>query len=155
MTQENEVAGYLPPSKEQFAAASLLVARFAERWKKPDADALRDLMHPDTKNLIPPMVQPGDREAVVEHFRSVLKMVPDMTLEVVRWAPTGDAVLLEWQANATVAGQSLTWSGVDRFNIRGDRMYEANVYWDTRDLAEKMGAAVARAQAKVQAKSGQ
>lgn len=143
----SEQVGYIPPTQEQLAAAESLVARFAERWRNPDADALRDLMHPDTSNLIPPMTQPGDREAVVEHFRGVLRMVPDMSLEVVRWAPTGDAVFVEWRASATVAGQPLSWSGVDRFNIRGDRMYEASVYWDTRGLAERMGAAVARAQA--------
>ena len=141
-----EQTSYVPPSDDQLAAAKSLVARFAERWRKPEADAFRDLMHPDTSNLIPPMAQPGDREAVVEHFRGVLGLVPDMSLKVVRWAPTGDAVLVEWQASATVAGQPLSWSGVDRFNIRGDRMYEASVYWDTRGLAERMGAAVARAQ---------
>jgi hypothetical protein len=41
-----------------------------------------------------------------------------------------------------VAGHSLTWTGVDRFNIRGDRMYEAMVYWDTNGLAGRIAAAV-------------
>ncbi|MCK1323550.1 nuclear transport factor 2 family protein [Bradyrhizobium sp. 156] len=141
---------YDAPSSAQLAAAEDLVNRFAARWAKPDADALRDLMHPDTRNLIPPMTEPGNREAVVEHFRGVLKMLPDLRLEVIRWAPTGDAVLIEWRAIASVAGQSLTWTGVDRFNIRGDAMYEASVYWDTRGLAEKMGAIVAAAQAAAQ-----
>jgi ketosteroid isomerase-like protein len=136
---------YVAPDAEQLAAAQDIVARFAERWDKPDADSLRDLMHPDTQNLIPPMAQPGDREAVVEHFRGVLKMLPDLRIEVVRWAPTGDAVLVEWRATATVARQPLSWTGVDRFNVRGDRMYEARVYWDTRGLAERIAAAAQRA----------
>jgi predicted SnoaL-like aldol condensation-catalyzing enzyme len=101
-------------------------------------------MHPDTQNLIPPMAHPGDREAVVEHFRGVLKMLPDLRIQVVRWAPTGDAVMIEWKATATVAGQPLSWTGVDRFNVRGDRMYEARVYWDTRGLAERMAIAAAQ-----------
>jgi ketosteroid isomerase-like protein len=137
---------YVPPSAEQLAAAKDIVARFAERWDRPDADSLRDLMHPDTQNLIPPMAQPGDREAVVQHFKGVLKMFPDMRIEVVRWAPTGDVVMIEWKATASVAGQLFVWTGVDRFNIRGDRMYEARVYWDTRGLAERMTAAVQKAQ---------
>lgn len=136
------VKAYAPPSEEQFAAAASLVSRFADRWARPNADDLRDLMHPDTQNLIPPMAAPGDREQVVEHFRGVLQMLPDLRLEVVRWAPTGDAVMIEWRATATIAGQPLSWTGVDRFNIRGERMYEARVYWDTRGLAERMGAAV-------------
>jgi ketosteroid isomerase-like protein len=103
------------------------------------------MMHPDTQNLIPPMARPGDREAVVEHFKGVLKMLPDLLIEVIRWAPTGDAVIIEWKATATVAGQPLSWTGVDRFNVRGDRMYQANVYWDTRGLAERIAAAVQKA----------
>ncbi|HET7330011.1 nuclear transport factor 2 family protein [Dyella sp.] len=139
---ETSCHGYLAPTEQQLAAAKDLVARFAARWSKPDADSLRDLMHADTSNLIPPMAAPGDREAVVEHFRAVLNRLPDLRIEVVRWAPTGDAVLLEWRATASVAGQPLAWTGVDRFNIRGDRMYEGRVYWDTRGVAERMAAAL-------------
>jgi ketosteroid isomerase-like protein len=133
---------YLAPTPAQLEAAQDLVARFAARWDRPDADSLRDLMHPDTQNLIPPMTSPGDREAVVELFRGVLRMLPDMRLEVIRWAPTGDSVMIEWRATATVAGQVLSWTGVDRFGIRGDRMYEGHVYWDTRALAERVALAI-------------
>jgi ketosteroid isomerase-like protein len=89
----------------------------------------------------PPKTEPRDREAVVEHFRGGLSRLPDLRIEVIRWAPTGDAVLVDWRATASVAGEPLAWTGVDRFNIRGDRMYEAKVYWDTRGLAERMAAA--------------
>jgi len=41
-----------------------------------DADSLRDLMHPDTRNLIPPMTEPGDSETVVERFRGELNRLP-------------------------------------------------------------------------------
>ncbi|WP_369719552.1 nuclear transport factor 2 family protein [Bradyrhizobium sp. LLZ17] len=140
---------YVAPTAGQLAAARDIVARFAEKWDKPSADALRDLMHPETQNLIPPMTAPGNREAVVEHFRDVLRRLPDLRLEVVRWAPTDDAVMIEWQATASVAGQPLAWSGVDRFNVRGDRIYQANVYWDTRGLAERMAAVVAKTSAGV------
>jgi ketosteroid isomerase-like protein len=140
--ESRAVQGYAPPTEQQLAAAREIVARFAARWDRPDADSLRDLMHPDTRNLIPPMAEPGDRETVVEHFRGVLSRLPDLRVEVIRWAPTGDVVLVEWQATASVAGQPLTWTGVDRFNIRGDRMYEARVYWDTRGVAERMAAAL-------------
>ena len=99
-------------------------------------------MHADTRNLIPPMTEPADRERVVEHFRGVLQRLPDLRIEIIRWAPTGDAVLLEWKAQATVAGRAVSWTGVDRFSIRGDRMYEATVYWDTRKVADRMAAAM-------------
>ncbi|MGR4862812.1 nuclear transport factor 2 family protein [Caulobacter sp. LARHSG274] len=138
-------AAYQAPTPAQIAAAQDWVARFEVRWAKPDADALRDLMHPDTRNLIPPMAAPGDRETVVEHFRNVLAMLPDFRLRVVRWAPSGDTVMIEWEGAATVAGKPLTWRGVDRISLRGDRMYEGQVYWDTRSLAEQMQAAMTAA----------
>jgi ketosteroid isomerase-like protein len=111
-------------------------------------------MHPDTQNLIPPMTVPANREGVVEHFRQVLQQLPDLRVEVIRWAPTGDAVLVEWRARASVAGVPLEWQGVDRFNVRGGRMYQAQVYWDTRAVAEQMAGAVQRAKREAAA-SGQ
>jgi len=137
---------YLPPTEQQLRDACAIVERFAQRWQRPIADELRDLMHADTRNLIPPMTVPADRQGVVEHFRQVLQRLPDLRVEVVRWAPTGDAVLIEWRARASVGGEALEWQGVDRFNVRGDRMYQAQVYWDTRAVAERMAEAMRRAQ---------
>jgi len=96
---------------------------------------MRDLMHPDTQNLIPPMATPADREGVVQLFAQVLEQLPDLRIEVLRWAPTGDAVMLEWSASATVGSKFLTWQGVDRVCLREDRTYQGQVYWDTRRLA--------------------
>ena len=138
---------FAPPTEAQLAAARIVVSRFAAQWARVDADALRELMHADTRNLIPPMREAGDREAVVELFRGVLAQLPDLRITVIRWAPTGDAVMIEWQATATLAGRPLSWMGVDRFNIRGERMYQGQVYWDTRGLAERMAETVQAAQA--------
>lgn len=145
--QSDVLKAYKPPTEQQLAAARDLVKRFAAIWSRPTADALRDLMHPDTQNLIPPMTQPGDREAVVEHFRHALTRLPDLRVDVVRWAPTDDAVLLEWEASASVGGRPISWMGVDRVNIRGDRVYQSNVYWDTRGVAERLAKLVLEAQA--------
>ena len=143
--QSRAHAAFTAPTPEQLAAARDIVGRFAARWSRPAADDLRDLMHADTRNLIPPMSEPADREGVIEHFRAVLRQLPDLRIEVERWAPTGDAVMIEWKANATVAGKPLSWSGVDRFNVRGQRIYQGMVYWDTRALADRMAAAIAQA----------
>jgi hypothetical protein len=59
---------YQPPSEAQVSAAPAWISRFADRWKRLDVDALRDLMHPDTRNLIPPMKAPADPEGVISHF---------------------------------------------------------------------------------------
>lgn len=137
---------YVAPTPEQLEAAQVFVNRWADRWNRPVAEGLRDLMHPDTRNLIPPMTQPADREGVVNHFAEVLRRLPDLRLDVLRWAPTGDTVMIEWRANATVAGRRLHWTGVDVMRVRGDRTYAAEVYWDTRKLDQQLSAAVEAAQ---------
>lgn len=138
----HQLHGYVMPTEEQLSAAIHFVDRFARVWNKPDADSLRSLMHSDTQNLIPPMRVPADREGVVEHFRVLLQRLPDLRLEIVRWAPTADSVMIEWQAMATLGLRSLRWRGVDRFRLRGDRTVEAQVYWDTRRLEEQMSEAM-------------
>lgn len=54
---------------------------------------------------------------------------PNLLLVVV---VTGDTVMIEWKATATVARKVISWTAVDRFAIRGGRMYEGRVCWGTR-----------------------
>ena len=137
---------FTPPTQAQLEAAYAVVDRFAAVWAKPDLEGFRSLMHEDTRNLIPPMTEPANREGVVAHFAQTLAQLPDLRVAVIRWAPTGESVLIEWRATATVMNQPVSWTGVDRFALRGDRMYEARVYWDTRQVAQMIGAIVQSAQ---------
>jgi len=118
------------------AAAASWVAQFRAHWRDGNIDRLRELMHPDTQNLIPPMREPADREGVIAMFKQTLERMPDLRLEVIRWAASGDAVFLEWAATATVAGRPIRWQGVDRVRLRDGRTFEGQVYWDTRRVAE-------------------
>jgi ketosteroid isomerase-like protein len=131
---------YVAPTQQQLEAAQAFVNRWADRWSRPDPDALRELMHADTKNLIPPMTEPADREGVVRHFAAVLRRLPDLRLDVLRWGLTGDTVMIEWRANATAMGQQLQWTGVDVMRLRGERTYAAEVYWDTRKVDQQISA---------------
>jgi ketosteroid isomerase-like protein len=139
---------FTSPTEAQLKDAYAAVDRFSAVWAKPDLDGIRSLMHEDTRNLIPPMTEPANREGVVTYFAQTLGQLPDLTVTVIRWAPTGDSVLVEWRANATVAGQPISWTGVDRFGVRGNRMYEARVYWDTRQVAEMIASIVQAATAR-------
>ena len=133
---------FTPPSPEQLAAAADWVARFEQKWQNPDPEDLADLMHADTQNLIPPMTKPANRQEVIAFFRSQLALVPGFKIEVVRWAPTGDTVMIEWEATATIGQRTLTWRGVDRVSLRDGRTYQGQVFWDTRRVAEEIAAAV-------------
>jgi ketosteroid isomerase-like protein len=98
-------------------------------------------LHPDTKNLYPPMKAPANAEGVIQWFRETSARLPDLRLEVVRWAPCGDHVLIEWSATASIGGKPFTWQGVDRFTLKGDRCIEGRVYYDTQLLRETIATA--------------
>jgi ketosteroid isomerase-like protein len=125
-----------------YEAAEKWVAGFAEHWSSPEPDRLRELMHPDTRNRIPPMKEPADREGVVAHFKDVLRQLPTLRLEVERWAVAGDAVFVEWTARARVGTRELSWRGIDRVRLRDGRTYEGEAFWDTRALAELVADAI-------------
>lgn len=123
-------------TEAQRAAAARWVTGFAKRWSPIDPEALRDLMHSDTRNLIPPMTSPVDADGVVAHFKQVAAQVPGLRLAVTRWATAGDAVFVEWLATAQLGGRTLEWRGIDRVLLRGDRTYAGEAFWDTRRVAE-------------------
>jgi predicted SnoaL-like aldol condensation-catalyzing enzyme len=84
---------------------------------------------------------------VVRHFNEVVRQLPDISVAVQRWALAGETVMIEWRAMATIATQAVSWTGVDVMRLRGDRMFEAQVYWDTRGTAERMASAARAATA--------
>jgi predicted SnoaL-like aldol condensation-catalyzing enzyme len=127
---------YQPPNQSQLEAAESWVALFSNGWRPLNPDALREGMQPDTQNLIPPMSSPANQDGVVAHFREVLKLLPDLSLKVIRWAPVADSILIEWEASATRASKSLEWRGVDRVSLVDGKTYESQAYWDTRKVAE-------------------
>ncbi len=140
---QTAVARFEPPTDPQLREARKFVGKYAEGWNGSpvSVEDLRDQMHSDTRMLIPPMTEPAGRDAVVSHFAGVLQRIPDLKLEVIRWAPTGDVVFVEWKARATVGGQLVSWTGVDRFRLSGDLQIEGQAYWDTLGLEAKVAAA--------------
>jgi len=86
------------------------------------------------------MTAPGDREGVIAHFKQVIAQLPQLKLEVVRWAASGDAVFVEWVATAPMGPRTLTWRGIDRVRLRDGRTYEGEAFWDTRRVAEQFAA---------------
>jgi predicted SnoaL-like aldol condensation-catalyzing enzyme len=107
------------------------VERFAAFWRSPTPEGCIELMHPEARSFYPGMDVPQDRDGIVAWFRTTLGMMPDLRLQVLRWAATGDAVMIEWRASATIRDLAATWDGVDRFRLRGDQAIEGRVYFDT------------------------
>ncbi|WP_320672058.1 nuclear transport factor 2 family protein [Patulibacter defluvii] len=133
-------AGAPLPSIPAFVEAAGFVQRFAERWANPSAEAFREILDPETRNLYPGMSEPQGPDGIVAWLGAATEALPDLRLEVTRWATDGDAVLIEFRAFATVAGEPRTWEGADRFRLRDGRCIEGRSYFDTAPLASAVPA---------------
>jgi limonene-1,2-epoxide hydrolase len=137
-------AGLQIPSPEASTQAATFVARFAELWSAPEPERFRDLLHPDTRNLYPGMTEPQGPDGIVDWLKNAISVFPDLKLRVARWATDGEAVLIEFDASATVDGRPMTWQGADRFILEGDRCIEGRSYFDTGPLRRALEKAPAR-----------
>ena len=68
--------------------------------------------------------------------------MPDINLEVANWAANGDVVFVEYEMSGTLAGRSLSWTGIGRFKLRGERAIDAIGRWDNLDLLAQIDPAV-------------
>jgi limonene-1,2-epoxide hydrolase len=134
-------AGLPIPSLDEYTKAASFVSRFAEQWSAPTPERFRELLHRDTRNLYPGMSAPQGPDGIVSWLKNALAALPDLTLEVTRWAPDGKAVLIEFAASATVDGRRLQWEGADRFLLEGDRCVEGRSYFDTHPIQKALTAA--------------
>lgn len=138
-----EQAGAPKTDDAHQARAADWVRRFGEAWADPTPERLAGLVHPHTSNLYPFMESAQDRDGLIDFFRVTLTTLPDLTLEVTRWAAREDYVLVEWNARATIAGEPRAWQGADRFTLDGDRGIEGRAYYDSHLVREALSAGAA------------
>jgi uncharacterized protein (TIGR02246 family) len=114
------------------------VERFTRIWGAPQPEEFADLWAEDGTLLHPGMRQPIDRHQIVEYVRRLKTLTPDIRLIPRRWASVDQHVFIEWTITASVAGEQVSWDGVDRFTLRGDRAVEGIAYFDTLPLWSRL-----------------
>lgn len=97
------------------------VERFTRVWSSPQPEEFADLWTQDGTLLHPGMSEPIGRLEIVDYLRRITALTPDIRLRPLRWASVDKYVFIEWTISATFAGEQLSWNGVDRFTLRGDR----------------------------------
>jgi len=110
------------------------VRKFSEIWADPEPERYQELWTEDGVLLHPGMEEPLSQHKIADYVRQLQKVAPDIRLEVARWAARGDDVLVEWTIRATWQDEEVSWMGVDRFTLRGDRAVEGVAYFDTLPL---------------------
>jgi hypothetical protein len=139
------------------AAASDVLARWYEAWNAHDVAAISALMTDDIRYEDPAAhanVLHG-RQAVEDYVRSAFKSLPDLHLEKLEeWVtPGGEVIASYFRVTATFSGVGeapglpplaptnarIELLGMDRSEIRDDRLARHQIFWDVVELGRQTG----------------
>lgn len=114
--------------------AEQFMQHYLDVWPSLDADRLDEAIDPEARVHHSGMAEPirGDDEP--DYVRAIKALMPDIRLEVANWAARDDIVFVEYEMRGTLAGQTLIWTGIGRFKLRGERAIDAIGRWDNLEL---------------------
>lgn len=127
-----------------------VVERYAERfWIDHDTSVVDQTHAPDHVYVDPalPNLPPGP-EGARERGSVYLTAVPDGRVEVLGWMVDGEMVLCRWRFFGTntgdllgiaPTGRAVSVEGVHVCRVRGGRIVETRVFWDTLALFVQLG----------------
>lgn len=121
------------------------VAKFTRVWSEPQPDDFAELWAEGGVLLHPTMGASIAKDAIPDYLRRLQSVAPDIRLEPIRWAADDNQVFIEWTITMTPPGEteSVSWDGVDRFTLDGDRAVEGIAYFDTSPIWARLGASPA------------
>jgi hypothetical protein len=108
--------------------------RYMEVWPSFDADRLDEAIDPEATIHHSGMANPIRGADEPDYVRAIKALMPDIRLEVANWAARDDVVFIEYEMRGTLAGQALSWTGIGRFKLRGERAIDAIGRWDNLEL---------------------
>lgn len=110
------------------------VERYVETWASREPRVMARMWHPDGRLRHPALDREIDGATVALNNDNTKALIPDLQWRLRHWAARGDVVFLEWTNSGTVNGTHLEWDGVNRMVLRGDRIADEAVFFDTYPL---------------------
>jgi hypothetical protein len=122
------------------------VDRFTRVWSDPKPEEFAELWADGGKLLHPTMDESIDKSEIPSYVARLKALAPDINLAPKRWAARGNELFIEWTITVTPpdANEKLSWNGVDRFTLEGDRAIEGVAYFDTSPIWARMDPRLAR-----------
>ena len=117
---------------------------YMDVWPKLDDERLLEVMHEEAS------IHHSGMEAAIrgvdepDYLRGIKALIPDLSLEVVNSAVGEGVVFIEYALSGTVAGRAVSWTGIGRFTLKGDRAIDAIGRWDNLDLLAQIDPDVRR-----------
>lgn len=113
---------------------------FAAFWANPDPANVHQAVTPDVVGHWPGRSAPvRGAEAYARAIGDVLAMVPDLRLDVLESAASGDLLFIRWRARGTGAGGPFSLTGIDRIALRGGLVAENVIVFDTAQFEAAVG----------------
>lgn len=119
---------------ESGSDAASFVDRFEARWSKSSADALGELLTDDVVLIQPAMPSIAGKRAANDAFSRLFRLIPDLHVQVHRWAAHDQVLFIEFTLIGTFGGREVSWPAVDRFLLRDGLAAERISYFDPMPL---------------------
>lgn len=110
------------------------INRYVETWASREPRIMARMWHEDGVLHHPALDAPITGALVPLNNDNTKAMIPDLEWRLRNWAVQGNVLFLEWSNAGTYDGTKFEWGGVDRMALRGDRIAEETVFFDTYPL---------------------
>lgn len=118
------------PDIASAAGAADWFARFKAFGLAPGPDSYAPLFHPDGEVADSGMAAPTPASAVREAIAHVLRLMPDLRIDMRRYRARGAAVFVEASNAATIGGVPVAWESVYRVHLRDGGVFRGRRFYD-------------------------
>lgn len=118
------------------------MASDASRWfelfkafgRSPSPDSYAAVFHPDGEVADSGMAMPTPASQVREAIAHVLRLMPDLSIDMKRYRARGDAVFVEAANSGTIDGTKVAWDAVYRVHLEDGLVHRGRRFYDQATL---------------------
>lgn len=116
------------------------VEGFRRFWAKPDPALVPAVLTDDVVGYWPGRAEPekGVRE-YTEAIAQLLRLLPDLRLEIAEHATNGNVVFVRWIMHATGKHGPMEMTGIDRIRLRDGLVAENLIRFDSEEFRQRSG----------------
>ena len=135
---------------EQATGAAEVARGYFGALGKRDRNAQREWYGPDMRGQIYGVVEPTDRNGLIEYFDALYAAIPDFQLDILDIVAEGDKAVVRWRVTGTFAGPGtfqglepngarVELEGCDFVTVKDGKVHTIDAYTDNATVARQLG----------------
>jgi hypothetical protein len=128
------------PVGDPIADVASFATAMSDALTRHDGAGLQGLFREDGCWWSPGRSEPVTRDALPAWLDGVAARIPESKFAFEAWAGDDTLLFLEWTMTGQLDGESITFAGVDRFDLAAGLALHARSYFDTLELATRLAA---------------